>query len=331
MRRREFIKLVGGTVLVRPLAARAQQQGNEMRRLGVLAGNAANDPVWQPRVAALLQGLAALNWKEDRNLRIDWRYGGGDHARMARFAGELVALAPDVILAVSTPCVEELRRRTSTIPIVFAIITDPVGQGFVASLSRPGGNITGFTDFDTPMAGKWLGMLAQITPPVAHVAVLYNPATAPFAGLLLRAIEEAASSLAVRVRAAPVHDLAEIDLVMTTLSQEERGGLLVLPDVFTIVNRAFIIASAARTHLPAVYWNRSFAADGGLMSYGIDNADLLRRSAVYIDRILNGAKPSDLPVQNPTKFELVINLKTANAFGITVAPSLLNSADEVIE
>ncbi|SEF01747.1 putative ABC transport system substrate-binding protein [Rhizobiales bacterium GAS188] len=201
MRRRELLTIFGGAAMAWPLPARAQQ-GNKMRHLGVLAGNAANDPVWQPRVAALLQGLAALNWKEDRNLRIDWRYGGGDHARMARFAGELVALASDVILAVSTPCVEELRRRTSTIPIVFAIITDPVGQGFVASLSRPGGNITGFTDFDTPMAGKWLGMLAQITPPVAHVAVLYNPATAPFAGLLLRAIEEADPSLAARVRAA---------------------------------------------------------------------------------------------------------------------------------
>jgi putative tryptophan/tyrosine transport system substrate-binding protein len=263
--------------------------------------------------------------------RIDWRYGAGDHALIARFAEELAALAPDVILAVSTPCVEELRRRTSTIPIVFAIVTDPVGQGFVASLSRPGGNITGFTDFDPPMAGYWLGMLAQITPPVARVAVLFNPATAPFAGLLMHAIEEAAPSLALKVRAAPIHDLAEIDLVMTTLSQEERGGLLVLPDVFTIVNRAVIIASAARTHLPAVYWNRSFAADGGLMSYGVDNADLLRRSAFYIDRILNGAKPSDLPVQNPTKFELVINLKTAKSLGLTIPESILMRADEVIE
>jgi putative tryptophan/tyrosine transport system substrate-binding protein len=321
---------LAATLAPGPLIAQLQLPDGA-NRLGVLSGNLVSDPVWQPRVAALRRGLAALNWEEDRNLRIDWRYGGGDHALIARFAGELVTLAPDVILAVGTPCVEELRRRTSTIPIVFAIVTDPVGQGFVASLSRPGGNLTGFTDFDPPMARYWLGMLAQITPPVSRVAVLFNPATAPFAGLLLRAIDEAAPSLSVKASPAPVHDPAEIDLLLSNLSQEEHGGLLVLPDVFTIVHRAVIIASAERTHLPAVYWNRSFVADGGLMSYGVDNADLLRRSAVYIDLILRGAKPSDLPVQNPNKFELVINLKTARAMGLTIPDAILVRADEVIE
>ena len=230
-----------------------------------------------------------------------------------------------------SPAVEALRRQTSTIPIVFALVTDPVGQGFVASLARPGGNITGFSAYDPPMAGKWLGMLTQITPPVARVAVLFNPATAPYAGLMLRAIEDAAPSFAVTVRAAPVHDDAEIEAMMAGLAREERGGLLVLPGAFTNVHRDAIVALAARHRLPAVYPFRFFATIGGLMSYGIDHDDLFRRAAAYVDRILKGAKPGDLPVQRPTKFELVINLKTAKALGITVAPSLLATADEVIE
>jgi putative tryptophan/tyrosine transport system substrate-binding protein len=333
MRRREFNSLLAGiaTALVPgPLVVQSQPR-DRSRRLGVLVVPAANDPVLQANAAALVHGLAALDWKEGSNLHIDWRFAGGDRTQIAHFAGELVALAPDVLLAVGTPCVDELRRRTSTIPIVFAIVTDPVGQGFVASLSHPGGNITGFTDFDAPMAGKWLEMLAQVTPPVARVAVLYNPVTAPYAGLMLRAIEDAALSLGVSARAAPVQDEAGMMAAMTALSQEERGGLLVLPDAFTIVNRAVIVAVAARTHLPAVYWNRAFAADGGLMSYGTDNSDLFHRSAVYIDRVLKGAEPGSLPVQNPTKFQLVINLKTANSLGLTVPESILVRADEVIE
>jgi len=232
---------------------------------------------------------------------------------------------------VGTPCVAALRRQTSAIPIVFAIVTDPVGRGFVASLARPGGTITGFTDFDPPMAGKWLGMLAQITPSAAGVAVLYNPATAPFAGLMLSALKGAAPALAVAVRDAPVHNIAEIETTMAALAREERGGLLVLPDSFTIVHREVIVASAARTHVPAVYWNRAFVAAGGLMSYGVDDADLRLRAAVYVDRVLKGTKPGDLPVQNPTKFELAINLKTVRALGITIATPLLATADEVIE
>ncbi len=216
-------------------------------------------------------------------------------------------------------------------PIVFTGVGDPVGQGFVESLARPGGTITGFSAYDPPMAGKWLGMLTQITPPVARVAVLYNPATAPFAGLMLRVIEDAAPPLAVAVRAVPVRDVAEIEAMMMGLAREERGGVLVLPDSFAAAHRDAIIALAARYRLPAIYAYRYFAASGGLMSYGIEPNDLFRRAAAYVDRILKGAKPGDLPVQNPTKFELAINLNTAKALGVTIPPSLIAAADEVIE
>jgi putative ABC transport system substrate-binding protein len=302
-----------------------------MRRLGVLAVTATSDPVAQARTAALTQALAALDWKEGSNLRIDWRNGDSDRALIARFADELVELAPDVLFAIGTPCVEELRRRTSAIPIVFAVVTDPVDQGFVASLSQPGGNITGFTDYDPPMAGKWLEMLTQITPPAARAVVLYNPATAPFAGLMLRAMRDAAPSLAVAVQDAPVHDQAGIAAVIAAHAAERNTALLVLPDFFTISNRAAILAAAAQANLPAVYWNRVFVADGGLMSYGTDNDDLLRRAADYVDRILKGRRPGDLPVQNPTKFELAINLRAAKTLGVTFSPLLLATADEVIE
>jgi putative ABC transport system substrate-binding protein len=301
-----------------------------MRRLGVLMGGP-NDPLGQIHAAALVQGLSALNWHEGGNLRIDWRWAGGNPALYERYATELIALNPEVIAAWGSPSVAALRRQTSTIPIVLVNITDPVGQGFVESLAHPGGNITGFTDYDPPMAGKWLGMLTQITPPVARVAVLFNPSTAPFAGLMLRVIEESARSLAVEVRAAPCHEDAEVEALIAGLAREERGGLLVLPENFNIVHRDGIITLAARFRLPAVYPYRFFTAIGGLMSYGIDPDDLFLRAASYVDRILKGAKPADLPVQNPNKFELVINLKTAKALGLTVAPLLLDTADEVIE
>jgi len=312
-----------------PLAAQAQPQGG-VRRLGVLMA-VADDPAEQAVAAHLVQGLGALGWHEGSNLRIDWRWAGAEPALFERYAAKLVSLGPDLLVGQGSPSVEALRRQTSTIPIVFVLVVDPVGQGFVESLARPGGTITGFSDYDAPMAGKWLGMLTQITPPVARVAVLYNPATAPFAGLMMRAIEGAALSLAVTVRAAPVHDDAEIEAILAGLAREERGGLLVLPESFTNTHRAAIVASAARHRLPAAYANTSFAPIGGLMAYGIDRPDLLRRSAAYIDRLLKGAKPGDLPIQNPTKFELVINLKTAKALGVTIAPSLLAGADEVIE
>jgi len=331
MRRREFISLFGGAAATWPLAARAQQR-TAPRRLGVLMGYVANDPEGQADAAALVQGLGALNWKEESNLRIDWRWGDSDPALFERYAAELVALAPDLLLAgSSSTAVGALQRRTSTIPVVFANVTDPVGQGFVTSLAHPGGNITGLSNYDPLMVTKWLGMLTQLTPPVAHVAALYNPATTPYAPLLLRAIEEAAPSLTLAVRAAPVKNDAEIEATIAALASEERGGLLVLPDAFNNAHRDAIVAIAARHRLPAVYPFRFFAVASGLMSYGIDLIDLFRRSAGYVDRILKGTAPADLPVQAPATFKLVINLKTAKALGVAIAPSLLDNADEVIE
>jgi putative tryptophan/tyrosine transport system substrate-binding protein len=328
IRRREFIGLVIGATL--PLAVRAEPREG-MRRLGVLTVTAPNDPVSEARATVLKESLAALDWKQGGNLSIDWRDGSGDLASIKRAADELVAAAPDVLLAVGTPSVEELRRRTGTIPIVFAVVTDPIDQGFVASLARPGGNITGFTDYDGPMAGKWLEILMQITPAAAHVAVLYNPSTAPFAEIMMRTMRQAAPSLAVTVQAVQLRDATGIAPAIAALSAEKGMALLVLPDFFTFSNRASILSSAAQANLPAVYWNRAFVADGGLMSYGTDNSDIIRRAAAYIDRILKGEKPVDLPVQNPTKFELAINLKTAKTLGVTISPELLAIADEVIE
>jgi putative tryptophan/tyrosine transport system substrate-binding protein len=329
-RRSVLLAGIAAVLMPRTLVAQVQPR-NAIRRLGVLTALSASDPLWQTRDAILVQALAERHWHEGDNLRIDWRLTGGDPALYERYAAELVALDSDVLLAAGTPSVAALRRQTPTIPIVFVIVTDPVGQGFVESLAHPGGYITGFTDFDPPMAGKWLGMLAQITPAPTRVTVLYNPATAPFAPLMLRAIENAAPSFAVAVRATPVHDDAEIDATLGDLAGEQRGSLLVLPDSFTFVHRDAIVALAARYRLPAVYWNRPFVDEGGLMAYGVDGNDLYRRAADYVDRILNGDKPGDLPVQNPTKFELAVNLKTAQTLGITVAPTLLAAADEVIE
>jgi putative ABC transport system substrate-binding protein len=275
------LRLGGIAAVLAPGSSRAQAQpGGGMRRIGALLALLENDPVGQTRAKALVEALGALNWKEGDNIRIiriDWRWAGRDPALFERYATELVALRPDLLLANGTPSVAAMQRQTSTIPIVFVNVTDPVGQGFVASISRPGGNITGFTDFDPPMANKWLSMLAQISPPAARTAVLFNPATAPYAGLMLRAVEEAAPSFALAVRVAPCRDGAEIEAVVTELARDEHGGLLVLPDAFTFAKRAVIVESAARNRLPAIYWNRSFVADGGLMSYGVDNTDAFRR------------------------------------------------------
>jgi putative ABC transport system substrate-binding protein len=329
VKRREFILLLGGAAAAWPLAVRAQRS-ERVRRIGVLMGSP-NDAVGHANATALMQGLGALGWQEGSNLRIALRWFGGiEPALSERYVAEVIAFEPEVLVT-GTAQMAAVRRRTSTIPIVFTNVTDPIGQGFVESLAHPAGNITGFSNYDPPMAGKWLTMLTQITPPVARVAVLYNPATAPFAGLMLRAIEDAAPSLKVTVWAAPVNDDAEIEALMAGLAHEERGGLLVLPNLFTTVHRDTIVALAARHRLPAVYPFRYFTTIGGLMSYGIDQPDLYRRAASYVDRILKGAKPGDLPVQRPTKFELSINVKTAAAFGITIAPSLLDNADEVIE
>jgi putative ABC transport system substrate-binding protein len=330
MKRRTVLAGIA-TILAQPaLMAQTPAQGG-MRRLGVLMGNTADDPVGQTYAAALTRGLRGLDWQEGQNLRIDWRWTGGDPTLFDRYAAELLALGPDVMLAQSSPSVIALRRITTTIPVVFTMVTDPIGQGFVENLARPGGNITGFSDFNALMASKWLEMLTQVAPPVARVAVLYNPTTAPYAGLMMRAIEDAAPSFAITAQSAPCHDAAGIQSAMAELARGERGGLLVLTDIFNIVHRDTILAAAALHHLPTVYFTRSFTMAGGLMSYGIDYAELFVRSAGYIDRILKGASPRELPVQQPTKFELVINLKTAKARDISLSTTLLATADEVIE
>ena len=329
LRRREFITLLGGAAAAWPLATRAQQLGRTPR-LGVLMG-VANDAQGQSWAAALVQGLSALHWQEGVNVRIEWRWASGNHALIERYAAELTMPGYDVILAERSPAVAALRQQKGTTPIVFANVADPVGQALVESLARPGGAITGFSNFDAPMAGKWLQMLTQITPPAARVAVLFHPATAPYAGLMLNAVEEAAQSSGVTVRAMPIKDNGETAAMMAELAREERGGLVVLPSAFTVVHREAIVALAAQHRLPTIYAFRFFVAAGGLMSYGVDQLDLFRRSASYVDRILKGAKPADLPVQRPNKFDLAINLKAAKALGVSFPPSLLATADEVIE
>jgi putative ABC transport system substrate-binding protein len=330
VKRRDIFRLIVSAAIW-PLVARAQQH-DAPRHIGVLMGFVEHDPEGEADAAAFIEGLGALNWKEGNNLRIDWRWGDSDPTLMERYASDLIALSPDLLLAGSSSlATDALRRRTSKIPIVFANATDPVGQGFVASLGHPGGNVTGFSNYDPVMVSKWLGMLTQLTPPVANVAALYNPATTPYAPLLLHAIEEAAPSLAVAVRAATVKDDTEIEVMMAGLAREERSGLLVLPDIFNNAHRDTVIALAARYRLPAVYPFRFFVAAGGLMSYGIEISETFRRSAAYVDRILKGAVPADLPVQTPVNFKTVINLRTAKALGFAIPPTLLVAADEVIE
>ncbi|AWL93656.1 MULTISPECIES: ABC transporter substrate-binding protein [Bradyrhizobium] len=325
MNRRECLAFLG-MIAALPVPVLAQQP-NAARRLGVLSVTAADDAIGQTRSMVLVKALAGHGLKERDNLKIDWRSGGGDRARIAQLADELIALRPDVLLAVGTPSVEELRQRTTTIPIVFAVVTDPVSQGFVENLAHPGGNVTGFTDYDGPLAGKWLEMLTQVTPKVSRVVVVYNPATAPFAPLMLRTIEDAARTLQVAVEPAPVHDAASI----AALGLRKDGGLLVLPDFFTMANRGGLLAAIAQARVPAVFWSRTFVEEGGLMSYSTDSAEQLRRAADYIDRILKGARPADLPVQNPTKFELAVNLKAARECGVTLHPGLIALANDVIE
>jgi putative ABC transport system substrate-binding protein len=322
MNRRDCLALLG-TLAAWPPSLQAQQP-TTARRLGVLSVTSADDVIGR---TGLAEALAGHGWKQQDNLEIDWRSGAGDRVRVAQLADELIARKPDILLALGTPSVEELRRRTTTIPIVFAVVTDPVSQGFVQNLAHPGGNITGFTDYDGPLAGKWLEMLTQVTPKVSRVFVVYNPATAPFATLMLHTLEEAARTLHVTVEPAPVHDVASI----AALASRKDGGFLVLPDFFAIANRAPLLAAIEQAHLPAVFCIRVFVDEGGLMSYSTDSAEQLRRAAGYIDRILKGARPADLPVQNPTKFELAVNLKTARTLGVTLSPSLLAIANDVIE
>jgi putative tryptophan/tyrosine transport system substrate-binding protein len=329
MRRREFIALVGGAATAWPLTARAQQ-GERMRRIGVLMSFAESDPQAQARVAAFRNGLQTLGWAEGRNVRIDIRWAADDAALMQGFAKELVALQPDLIVSHNTPTTANLLQQTRTIPIVFVVVSDPVGSGFVASFPRPGGNVTGLTNIEPTMTGKWLELLKEIAPNVTRAVLLFNPVTAPYAESYLGPFKAAAASLAVEMIAAPVRDSSELESAIAAQARAPNGGLVVMTDSFLVAHRAEITSLAARYRLPAVYPFRFFIELGGLLSYGNDLFDSFRHAATYADRILKGATPNELPVQAPVKFELVINLKTAKALGLTVPPALLATADELI-
>jgi putative ABC transport system substrate-binding protein len=328
VKRRTFIAGLGGAVAW-PLAARAQQ-GERMRRIGVLMGFDDNDPETAAFLSGFTQGLAELGWTDGRNVRMDVRWAAANADRARIYAKELVDLQPDVILASTTSVTAAIQRETRTIPIVFATASDPVGGGFVASLPRPGGNITGFIQMEAAMSGKSLQLLTEIAPGVNRVAMMFNPDVAPGGGsYYLPSFEAAARTLKVEPIAAAVHSDADIEVVITALGREPRGGLVVMPDNFLAAHRAPIISLAARNNVPAVYFLSVFARDGGLLSYGPDRVDLMRRSASYVDRILRGAKPADLPVQLPVKYEMVLNAKTAKALGLTVPHSILLLAEVI--
>jgi putative tryptophan/tyrosine transport system substrate-binding protein len=329
MKRREVLRLLRGGAVAWPLAARAQQP-YRMRRMGVLLGNA-EDHEAQSWVAALREELGKLGWTEGRNIEIDIRWAAADVASMKRFAKELVALQPDFILTQSTPAAGAMLEQTHTIPVVFVLVADPVGSGYVASLPRPGGNATGFTPIVSSLGGKWVELLKEIAPRLARVTLLFNPPTATFIQAYISPFKAAAASVGVEAIVAPVNGVPELQSQVTTQAREPNSGLVVIPDTFTQAHLAEIAALAARYRVPAVYWSRSFPEIGGLISYGPYLVDEFRRAASYLDRILKGEKPSDLPVQAPVKFELVINLKTARALGLDVPPTLLVRADEVIE
>jgi putative ABC transport system substrate-binding protein len=329
LRRREFITLLGGAAAAWPLVARAQQP-ERVRRVGVLMG-VANDAEGQARIRAFQEELQHLGWVQDRNIRLDYRWGAGEIDRYRAYSAELVALAPDVILATNTPTTQALKRETTTIPIVFVSLSDAVGSGVISNLAIPEGNVTGFTNYEYSLAGKWLGLLRDVAPRVARVAIMFNPSTAPFGPIYLRSAEDAARSFGGKITAADVQSAAEIERAIIALAEGADGGLIVLPDSFMTTHREQIIALVARHRVPTMYFARYFVIDGGLMSYGPDFIDQYQRAASYIDRILRGAKVADLPVQVPTKFNLVVNLKLAKAHGLAVAESFLLTADEVIE
>jgi putative tryptophan/tyrosine transport system substrate-binding protein len=329
MKRRDFITLLGGAATAWPLAARAQQ-GESMRRIGVLMSTSADDPEGQARLAAFQQGLQQFGWTIGRNVRIDSRWPAGDSERFRRYAAELVALSPDVILATGSAAAGPLLQATRTVPVVFVIVPDPVGAGFVNSLSRPGGNATGFIQFEYGISGKWLELLKQIAPGVTRAAILRDPAISAGIGQF-GAIQAVAPSLGVEASPVNVRDADEIERAIADFARSANAGLIITGSALAVVHRHLIITLAAKHRLPAVYFQRTLVADGGLISYGADVLDQYRRAVGYVDRILKGEKPADLPVQMPTKYELVINLKTAKALGIEVPPPLLARADEVIE
>jgi putative tryptophan/tyrosine transport system substrate-binding protein len=328
IRRREFIAGLGSAV-ASPLAARAQQ-GDRVQRIGVLMWGDENDPVLRPFVSAFIQALAGLGWADGGNVRMDLRWHGDDSNRIRALALELVGLRPDIILTGGSLATAGVQRETRMIPIVFASVSDPVASSIVAQLDRPSGNTTGFANLEASLGGKWLELLSEIAPGLKRAAIMFNPDTMA-ASLYLPSLETAARSLKVVPIIAPIHSDTEIEAAINDIGRKPQGGLVVMPDVFSDVHRASIISAAARNNVPAVYHLSAFAKDGGLLSYGVDRVDIFRRAASYVDRILRGAKPGDLPVQLPTKYEMVVNLKTAKALGLTVPQSILLRADEVIE
>jgi putative ABC transport system substrate-binding protein len=331
MKRREFITLLGGAASL-PVAARAQaQQKERVRRISILMGRAESDQEGQFSVAAFREGLRKLGWIEGRNSEIDIRWAAADVKLMNGFAKELVSLQPDLILTSSTPATAAMLQQTRTIPVIFVLVADPVGSGFVANLPRPGSNATGFTPIVGSLGGKWVELLKEIAPRVGRVTLLFNPPTATFAEGYQNPFKAAAASLGVEAIVAPVNDMLALESLITADAREPGIGLVVIPYAFTTTHRLEITALAARYNVPAIYWSRTFAEVGGLVSYGPYIVDEYRRAALYADRILKGEKPSELPVQTPIKFELVINLKTAKALGLGVSPTLLGRADEVIE
>jgi putative tryptophan/tyrosine transport system substrate-binding protein len=328
MRRREFITGLGGAA-VWPVLGRAQQP-DRAQRVGFLHALAESDPEAQERVAVLREGLARLGWTE-RNVRIEQRFAEGDSDQMQAYAGELVGSAPDVIVASSTPALAALKQATRAIPIIFCVVSDPAGQGFVARLGRPGGNITGFSFVDFPMLGKWMETLKEIAPSVKRITLVFNPQAAPYYPVFLRDFVEAAATLAAGLSATPVRDEADMEAAVSASAREPDGGLIAAPDPFINSHRALIVRLAERHRLPAIYGFQHFVKEGGLISYGPDTLDIVRRSASYVDRVLRGERPGELPVQAPAKYELLINLKTAKALGLTVPVTLRVRADQVIE
>ncbi len=327
MQRREFITLLGGAAVVWPHAARAQYSGRE-RHIGVLASGAEGDPEVLKRLAAFRQGLERLGW-DGRNVMLDFRFAQGTDERAQVLAKELVALQPDVILSDTTPITTMLLRESSTIPIVFVQVSDPIGSGFIANLARPGGRITGVTLYEEGITGKWLGMLKEIAPRVTRAAVIGNPKNV--FSYFLRSAEAAAPSLAIEVVPTPIDNVADIESAIEAFARAPNGGILIVPDATIVVHRDLVISLAAAHRLPAVYPWRYFVTAGGLMSYGVDVVDVFQQAATYIDRILKGEKPADLPVQAPVKYETVVNAKVAKVLGLDIPPSLLVRADEVIE
>lgn len=330
MRRRRFIALFMATASLWPIRAPAIEPG-KLPLVGVLMPGSESDTNRRQRLAAFREALARAGWADGTSIRIEVRWGGEDAATFASMATELAALNPAVLFCDGTPALQALKDKATSIPIVFVAVLDPIGQGFAKSLARPGGNITGFSAFDPSLSGKWLEFLAQITPPIRRLAILYNPATAPYAAAMIDPIVEAAPHFSVTVQSLAVDGVSDIETGIAEAARSPDAGLLVLPSTFTVSHRARIIDAVAKNRLPAIYFFTYFATDGGLMSYGNNAVDQHRRAAGYIDRIIKGENPGTLPIQRPVKFDLVINLKTAKALGVTIAPSLIALADEVIE